>query len=197
MASESRVDMVATAAALIGARGRNATSFAEVLAESGAPRGSIYHHFPKGKEQLTNEAIELVSQRLLAYVRSGPTDTPEHVLAHFIDLWRRVVAASNGAAGCAVAGVAVDTNGEPLLMRHVRDIFRSWVSEVAGRLETAGMSRQQSVATARTALAAMEGALILCRAEGSVEPLNDVAEQLLRLVQNRPSGNQKKTEQSS
>jgi TetR/AcrR family transcriptional regulator, lmrAB and yxaGH operons repressor len=182
MTSDSRVDMVVSAAALIGSRGLNATSFAEVLAESGAPRGSIYHHFPKGKEQLTNEAIELVSDRLLAYVRSGPSDTPEHVLAHFADLWRRVVVASNGAAGCAVAGVAVDTNDEPVVMDHVRDIFRSWVNEVAGQLERAGMSPAQSVALARTALAAMEGALILCRAEGSVDPLNDVAEQLLRLV---------------
>src|SRR5665213_1829561 len=108
MVSDSRADMVTSAAALIGSRGLNATSFAEVLAESGAPRGSIYHHFPKGKEQLTNEAIELVSERLLAYLRAGPSDRPEHVLAYFIDLWRRVVVASNGTAGCAVAGVAVD-----------------------------------------------------------------------------------------
>jgi AcrR family transcriptional regulator len=182
MVSDSRADMVASAAALIGSRGLNATSFAEVLAESGAPRGSIYHHFPKGKEQLTNEAIELVSERLLAYLRAGPSDTPEHVLAYFIDLWRRVVVASNGTAGCAVAGVAVDTNDEPIVMDHVRDIFRSWINELARQLERAGKSPQQSVSTARTALAAMEGALILCRAEGSVEPLNDVAVQLLRLV---------------
>jgi AcrR family transcriptional regulator len=182
MASDARADMVASAAALIGARGLNATSFAEVLADSGAPRGSIYHHFPKGKEQLTNEAIELVSERLLAYVRSGPVDTPTHVLTHFFDLWRRVVVASNATAGCAVAGVAVDTSGEPLLMDHVRDIFRRWVNEVASQLELSGMTPQQATSTARTALAAMEGALILCRAEGSVEPLNDVATQLLRLV---------------
>ncbi len=182
MASDSHADMVASAAALISSRGRNATSFAEVIAESGAPRGSIYHHFPKGKEQLTAEAIDLVSQRVLSYVRSGPSDTPRHVLTHFVDLWRRVVVASDGAAGCAVAGVAVDTNDEPRVMVQVREIFRSWVSELARQLERAGMSTRQSVSTARTVLAAMEGALILCRAESSVEPLNDVAKQLLRLV---------------
>jgi AcrR family transcriptional regulator len=182
MASDARTDMVVSAASLIASRGLTATSFAEVLGDSGAPRGSIYHHFPNGKDQLSYEALELVSERLLAHVRDGASETPEQVLSNFIDIWRRVVVASNGSTGCAVAGVAVDTTGNPIVMAHVRDIFRRWTNEVAHQLERTGMSTAQSSSVARTALASMEGSLILCRAEGSVEPLNDVATQLLRLV---------------
>jgi TetR/AcrR family transcriptional repressor of lmrAB and yxaGH operons len=182
MPSDSRGDMVRSAAALMGTRGVNATSFTEVLERSGAPRGSIYHHFPHGKEQLTEAAIDLVSDRLLAYVRSGPTDSPAHVLGHFIELWRRVVVASNGASGCAVAGTAVDTVDNQALMDRVRDTFRSWIEELAQRLERSGLPRPRSLAIARTALAAMEGALILCRTEASVEPLNSVGDVLLELL---------------
>ena len=63
MENETRSSMIKTAAALISAHGASATSLGEVIAESGAPRGSIYHHFPEGKRELTEEAIRLTSQR--------------------------------------------------------------------------------------------------------------------------------------
>src|SRR2546422_10139914 len=112
--TDSRESMVRGAASLIRTRGMNATSFAEVLAESGAPRGSIYHHFPKGKEQLAGDAIRWTSDRMLAHQRACRATTAAGVLGCFIDMWRQVVVASSGAAGCVVAGVAIDTfEGEP------------------------------------------------------------------------------------
>jgi TetR/AcrR family transcriptional repressor of lmrAB and yxaGH operons len=57
MDSNSRARIVRSAAALFGSRGLSGTSFSDVLADSGAPRGSIYHHFPRGKKQLAEDAI--------------------------------------------------------------------------------------------------------------------------------------------
>src|SRR4030088_3513885 len=107
--TNSRASMVRGAASLIRTRGVNATSFSDVLAESGAPRGSIYHHFPNGKEQLAGDAIRWTSERVLAHQRACRPTTPAGVLDCFIDMWRQVVLASGGAAGCVVAGVAIDT----------------------------------------------------------------------------------------
>jgi AcrR family transcriptional regulator len=59
--TDSRASMVRGAVSLIRTRGVNATSFSDVLAKSGAPRGSIYYHFPKGKEQLAGDAIRWTS----------------------------------------------------------------------------------------------------------------------------------------
>ena len=67
MPQDSRASMVRSAAALIGSQGVSATSFSDVLADSGAPRGSIYHHFPDGKKQLAEDAIRWTSDRVLAY----------------------------------------------------------------------------------------------------------------------------------
>src|SRR5258706_7869169 len=110
MTSDSRERMVRSAALLIRSRGLNATSFSEVLSESGAPRGSIYHHFPQGKEQLAEDAIRWTSARVLAHLRAGAAATPSDVLKRFIAMWRQVVVSSGGAAGCVVAGVALDTD---------------------------------------------------------------------------------------
>src|SRR2546427_3113489 len=98
--TDSRASMVRGAVSLIRSRGLNATSFSDVLAESGAPRGSIYHHFPEGKEQLAVDAIRWTSERVLAHLRAGTAVTASDVLKRFIALWRQVVVASGGAAGC-------------------------------------------------------------------------------------------------
>src|SRR5258707_3308668 len=122
---DSRASMVRSAASLIRTRGVSATSFSDVLADSGAPRGSIYHHFPSGKEELAGDAIRWTSERVLAHQRACRATTPVGVLDCFIDMWRQVVLASGGAAGCVVAGVAIDTVADDRpLIDLVRATFR-------------------------------------------------------------------------
>jgi TetR/AcrR family transcriptional regulator, lmrAB and yxaGH operons repressor len=183
VANESRERMVRSAASLIASRGVSATSFSDVVADSGAPRGSIYHHFPGGKEQLATEAVKWTSDRVVAYLRAGTEVTPVEVLQRFIALWRQVVLTSGGTSGCVVAGVALDTGAdEGALMNVARETFRAWIEVLADQLENTGLPAARARAISIATLAGMEGALILCRAEGSVTPLDDVAQELLRLL---------------
>ena len=183
MSSESRERMVRSAASLIRTRGVNATSFSEVLADSGAPRGSIYHHFPEGKKQLAEDAIRWTSERVLAHLRAGAPATPADVLKRFIDMWRKVVLTSRGTAGCVVAGVAIDTDaGESGDVDLVRSTFRSWTGLLAEQLRAVGVPSDRAAPIAVATLAGMEGALILCRAEGNAKPLDTVADELIRLL---------------
>jgi TetR/AcrR family transcriptional repressor of lmrAB and yxaGH operons len=182
MPSESRTNMVRSAALLIGAHGVNATSFSEVVADSGAPRGSIYHHFPRGKEQLAEDAVGWTSEQILAHIEASPGESAAAVLDWFIELWRNVALTTKGAAGCAVAGVAVDTAVDSDILECVRAAFRAWSEALAKRLELAGLAPDRSQRVALTSVAAMEGALIICRAEGSADPVIQVGSELLHLV---------------
>jgi TetR/AcrR family transcriptional repressor of lmrAB and yxaGH operons len=182
MTGDTRKKMVRSAAELIRTRGFNAASFSEVVAASGAPRGSIYHHFPRGKEQLAEDAIRWTSDRALKYQRSCPAKTPEGVLDWFADMWRQIVVASGGAEGCVVAGVAIDTGAGEELIGLVRDTFRAWVDLLAAQLVVTGLPRRRARPVGMAAVAGMEGALILCRAERSSAPLETVAAELKRLV---------------
>jgi hypothetical protein len=104
------------------------------------------------------------------------------VLARFIQLWRQVIVTSDAASGCVVAGVALDTGARDELMVVARESFRAWEGALADQLEWTGLPRPRANGVALAALAGMEGALILSRAEGSVQPLDDVAEELMRLL---------------
>jgi TetR/AcrR family transcriptional regulator, lmrAB and yxaGH operons repressor len=183
MASSSRASMICSAAALFGSRGLTATSFSDVLADSGAPRGSIYHHFPGGKKQLAADAIGWTSEQVLAHIRACPSSTAPGVLAWFIDLWRQSVQASGGSSGCPVAGITIDAGADDEdLISAARTAFADWATLLAGKLQAAGVPADRARPIATATLAAMEGALILCRAEHSGQPLETTALELMNLL---------------
>src|ERR1700687_2676582 len=143
--TDSRASMVRSAASLIRTRGVSATPFSDVLADSGAPRGSIYQHFPSRKEQLAADAIRWTSERLLAHQRACRAKTAVGVLDCFIDMWRQVVLASGGAAGCVVAGGAIDTvPADRALIDVVRATFRSWVDLLGEQLVAVGVPARRA-----------------------------------------------------
>jgi TetR/AcrR family transcriptional regulator, lmrAB and yxaGH operons repressor len=186
MAKDSRERMVASAASLIGSRGVKATSFTEVLKDSRAPRGSIYHHFPKGKRQLVEDALQRTSEQIVAYQRTCTADTAAGVLVHFVNLFRKSLASSQCRAGCPVAGVVIDTYADRGPLRETaRESFRSWIALLTDQLVAVGLPRTEARSLSVTTLASVEGGLILCRAEGTVAPLDSIARHLQSLASSR------------
>jgi AcrR family transcriptional regulator len=167
--------MIASAVKLLAMHGFQATTFSSVLKDSGAPRGSIYYHFPEGKDQLIAAAIDLAGGRALAF-----TDSFRGMYA-FAGLWRAVLVRSEFSAGCAVLAVTVSAD-VPGLVDRAAEIFRSWRERLGQALEAAGLEAARARALALTIIASCEGATVLCRAEHSLEPLDVVAGHLRDLV---------------
>jgi TetR/AcrR family transcriptional repressor of lmrAB and yxaGH operons len=183
MANDSRSKMVQSAAALIGSQGLNATSFSDVLADSGAPRGSIYFHFPDGKKELAKDAIQWTAEQVIAHMQASSATTASEVLGHFVALFQHVAETTDGAAGCAVAGVTIDVPArDDELLNNAREAFHSWEKLLAEQLSRVGITPKRAAGIAMIAIASVEGGLILCRAEGGAGPLNEVAKQLQLLV---------------
>src|ERR1700691_4275095 len=160
VASDSRKKMVQSAASLIGAQGLNATSFSDVLADSGAPRGSIYFHFPGGKRELAKDAIRLTSEQVIAHMTANAGTSANEVLQHFVALFQHVVEASDGAAGCAVAGVTIDLRADDDDLKvEAREAFLSWVALLPEQLVRVDVAEERAFGIASIAVASVEGAL--------------------------------------
>ena len=184
MPSDARQKMIESAAVLLATRGLQATAFSDVLARSGAPRGSIYHHFPEGKDQLVEAAMELAGARALGVLDSVRGSPPKEVTRFFLDLWRAVLVRSDLRAGCAVLAVTVATDS-PDLLGQAATIFRAWRGRLAELYEAGGMDADAALRLATTLVAASEGAVVVSRAEQSLAPFDQVAEQLLALATDR------------
>jgi AcrR family transcriptional regulator len=173
--------MVASAVDLLARRGLQATSLSEVLEQSGAPRGSVYHHFPDGKDQLIASALDLAGGRAIELLDQKAGAPAEEVAAWFLHIWREILVRSNFDAGCAVLAVTVATDS-PELRDHAAGIFRTWRGRLAQLLEQGGLQPREAARFAATLVASCEGAVAVSRAEQSLEPFNLVAEQLLEGV---------------
>jgi AcrR family transcriptional regulator len=182
--------MVESAMKLLATRGLQATSFTEVLEDSGAPRGSLYHHFPEGKDQLVAAALDLASGRALALMESRAGAPAAELSALFLELWRQVLTRSHFQAGCSVLAVTVATDSQALRSQ-TADIFRTWRSSLARLLEQGGLLQRDAAAFAATLIAASEGAVVLSRSEQNLEPFELVAEQLLTQVKALESASSK------
>jgi TetR/AcrR family transcriptional repressor of lmrAB and yxaGH operons len=181
VASDVRQRMIDHAVVLLAQKGLQGASFNEILEASGAPRGSLYHHFPGGKEELVLAAMDAAGRRaeaLLGPVRGQPADKAAEA---FIALWRAVLTRSGFEAGCAVLAVTV-TSDSPKLRDRAGQIFRTWRALLADILNEGGVSPERADGLASMLISICEGAVALSRAEGSLAPFELAAAEQLRAV---------------
>ena len=178
MPSDARQKMVESAATLLAMRGLQGTAFSDVLERSGAPRGSIYHHFPEGKDQLVDAAVELAGERALRVLDAVEGAAPGEVTRYFLELWRQVLTRSNLRAGCAVLAVTVASDS-PDLLDHASAVFRAWRGRLAELYVTGGADPIEATRFAVLLVAASEGAVVLSRAERTLDPFEAVAAELV------------------
>ena len=176
MATDTRARMVAAAMEALRRRGVAGMSFTEVLRTSGAARGAIYHHFPGGKAQLVAEAAGRTGQDVRAQLASLPTSTPAAVVEAFLAAVRPVVDAATTGSGCAVAAVTMGLDPDRDALRQVAaGAFASWVDQLAAQFTAAGVAQHEAGDLAATLITLLEGAQVLCRAAGTVEPFERAA----------------------
>lgn len=181
--------MIRGAAALLAGVGLDGTSFREVVRTTGAPRGSIYHHFPGGKAELVTQAVELVGRTVGDVIDSLRGRPPREVVAGFAGMWRAALVRADLGSGCAVTAVTVAADAEfPELIELTGTIFGRWEASLASALEDGGMDATIAATLSTTVLAALEGALVLTRAHRSLEPFDRVAANLDLLTRTQLPG---------
>lgn len=181
MADGVRQKMIERTVVLLAKKGLQGTSFAQVLEESGAPRGSLYHHFPGGKDELVLAAVSLAGDQAMAVLERRVGRPAPDIADAFIGLWRLVLTRSDFGAGCAVAAVTVAAE-TPALRQQAGDVFRRWRERLAELLEAGGVPKGRGPAMAASLISACEGGVILARGEHAMEPFELVTGEQLRQI---------------
>jgi TetR/AcrR family transcriptional repressor of lmrAB and yxaGH operons len=178
--STAREDMLRSAALLFRERGVDATSLADVIEHAGAPRGSIYHHFPRGKPQLVEEATRTAGALMGSMISRGlASDGPAATLRAIIGGFRQQLEATEYTAGCPVAPAALEGMNSPAALVAAGESFTSWEDTIAASLWQRGLSQDRSRGLATMAIASFEGALIIAKAQRSTAALDRVEVELL------------------
>jgi AcrR family transcriptional regulator len=174
--------MIRSAMLLFRERGIEGTSFADVIEQSGAPRGSIYHHFPGGKAQLAEETTHYAGELIAGGLAAALSEKdPATALARFVESWRNVLT-DGDFAGCPIVAATLEGDRSPGARDRAGAAFARWQELLAGALEGHGVTAERAASLATIAISAIEGAIVLSRAERSVAPLERVGGELERLV---------------
>ncbi|MFF8288907.1 TetR/AcrR family transcriptional regulator [Streptomyces sp. NPDC016309] len=182
---ETRGKLLDATQHLIEAGGYHHAGLNQVVAASGAPKGSLYFHFPGGKDQLVEEAVRRGGEEVSALLAglehdSGAAGTAE-TLAALLKVLGDRLEASDWHKGCPVATVALEmAAGNPALQRACSEVYGSWEATLTERLAADGHASPETAATA--VLALIEGALLLARAHRSRDPLERAARALTLLT---------------
>ncbi|HEY1853281.1 MAG TPA: TetR/AcrR family transcriptional regulator [Solirubrobacterales bacterium] len=153
-------------AELFRRQGYNGTGLKQVVAEAAAPFGSLYHHFPGGKQELGDEVIRMAGaffQALVVAVYDEEATAEDAVRAVFAGA-AETLEATDYEDACPIATVALEVaSTDDRLRRATADVFEQWIEALSERLG----DREKALAI----IAALEGAFVLCRASRSTEPM--------------------------
>lgn len=187
MATDTRERMIETTAALLHRRGFHGTSLNAILAESGSPRGSLYYHFPGGKEELVLAAMTREIEQATAYLAAvmRPGADPVAGLRAYVAAAADELEASGYLFGCPVAPIVLDlSDGSAARLEEVcRAALTEWQRLIQEGLAAAGIAAPRAASLAMVVVSALEGGLLLARADRDTAPLTAVADELARLVE--------------
>jgi len=189
-ATDSKAKTLSAAARLMRQQGYHGTALHDILAAAGSPRGSLYFHFPRGKEEIGEAALTLAGEAVRQSIAQAAesSESAETFLTRIARGMASDLAKSGYKEGCPIATTALETSAQSnVLGAATRTAFQKWETEIKRGLERFGMTSSDADLIATTALSQLEGALLLARTYRSLTPMHR-AEQALKLLLRDPRG---------
>ncbi|SDA99892.1 TetR/AcrR family transcriptional regulator [Sinorhizobium sp. NFACC03] len=158
-----RADVIPSLAEIFREFGFDGASLSTITEKTGLGKGSLYHFFPGGKEEMAAAVLGEIDQWFATQVFE-PLRGAEDPRSAIAEMCRSVSEYfRSGRRVCLVGAFALD-NVRNKFSDQVRDYFTQWRGALAEALERAGCSPQGSLELAEETVIAVQGALVLARA---------------------------------
>lgn len=179
----ARERLIDSAIELLRRNGVAGTGLAELLEHSGTARRSVYLNFPGGKSELMAEATRTAGRLLDSTLADMAADVDGRgSLAAFVESWKETLRSSDYTAGCPIVAAALGRTESPSAADAAGEVFAAWQTALAGHFRAEGAGSDEAESLATTVVAAVEGAVILCLAAQSTDPLDRTLKMLDRLI---------------
>jgi TetR/AcrR family transcriptional repressor of lmrAB and yxaGH operons len=180
--------IVATAAGLLRRQGYAATGVDEIASRSGAPKGSLYHYFPGGKDEIAVAAVSFAATRVTATLQrlSEQTTSTAALVKAYGRMLRDWMAQSQFRDGCPITTTLLETVPQSAALAAAgREAFGAWCAIIGRALIRDGYARAEARKLSVLVMSSLEGALILARVQGTGNAIDDVTELLVKLLRRK------------
>jgi len=177
----SKTKLINTASRLFQLQGYHATGLNQITKESGAPRGSLYYHFPDGKEQIAIESVQATAKVVSERIEQGLSMSadPIEAIQHFITQLAEQFQNERHTDGVPIASVALETSliSEPL-RKTCQTAYENFQNAFSQKLIDSGYEGKRAKELGVVINAMIEGAFLTSFTMGNTEPLHLVAKQV-------------------
>ena len=184
MPPQHRQALIRAAVALFRTQGYAATGLSEIIARSGAPKGSLYHYFRGGKAELGEAAVRQAGATVSDTLRhlSDRAPSAAEMIHAYVDLLASWMRKSHWRDGCPITTVLLETAGDhPRLAACGREAFADWAAVLSAALESEEVESARAQRLARFAISALEGALVQAKVERDAAALLEAGDELVGL----------------
>lgn len=158
-----RSDAIASLAEVFREHGYEGASLALIGKATGLGKGSLYHFFPNGKEEMVRAVLAEIEQwfedSVYSPLRDG--DDANAAIATMLDETAKYF--RSGRRVCLVGALAV-ANTRDLFAQAIRDYFVAWVDALQAALVRQGRDAERARILSEDAVLAIQGAIVLSRA---------------------------------
>ncbi len=176
----TRQTIIEKTARLIQEKGYFGTGLSEIINEANVPKGSLYHHFTNGKNELIICALEFAARKRAELFRKAMKGKPnaEEGLSAVVDIFIDELNDSGYTLGCPLATVSLDISSENEDIRKVcSDMYDFWIEGIQQYLEYKNAGNQSRDCAERFMMS-LEGALLLSKVQQSDKYLIQLKNQI-------------------
>ena len=180
-----RQPIINAAVTLFRRQGYSATGLNDIVEESGAPKGSLYHYFPAGKSSIAVAALEEAGRRVIETVAQLARETPstgELIRGHarLLAGWMRK---SGFRDGCPITTVLLELAPKDRAVAQAgRQAYAARLAVLTDKLVADGFPAERAERLAGLCVSAIQGALIQARVERRGAPIETAADELARML---------------
>lgn len=182
---DTRGKFIKTASRLFQLQGYQGTGLNEILRESGAPRGSLYHHFPNGKEELALEAIKFSSENIQKDIKNTleQFSDPVKAIQVHIEKIAKLITNEEKTQDFSISLLALETYSSSECLRKACELaFTSFENMYVEKLILGGFTEEKAQELSMVIQSMIEGAITISLTKKSGTPLLAVAKQLSVLL---------------
>lgn len=186
--TDTRTRILRAALRLFRRHGYHGVGINDILAEAQAPKGSMYHHFPGGKEEIAAAVVGLITEGLLEVVAAQEaTLAPQQLVARVGTLLGETVVRTRHELCALFAAFVAEKSSSPRLGAAVAAAYAAIASTLEARLAAAGFTPAQARDRALLVVMLLEGGSLLAAARGDLAPFTLAVKQAAALCAREPA----------
>jgi TetR/AcrR family transcriptional regulator, lmrAB and yxaGH operons repressor len=182
---DTKLQIIDISLPLFQQKGYKSVGVTEIIKACNISKGSFYHHFPNGKEELLIACLQSISEVITTHIKDifKQSPTTKEATQAMIEILVSNFEQEGTISGSTITSIVSEMGSLSDPVRDVcSDLYLKMQTIYVSKLEEDGFSKQIANSIAVMMIASIEGAIMLCLTQKSSQPLRVISRELQKVL---------------